>query len=90
MEGRIDILNWSMKPDQIHLINPLFILIFIPFFNTVVYPILYKIGINTPVRKITLGGMFAALSFVCAAIVQYTITVSTNIINNNIINTVFY
>lgn len=76
MNGKIDFLNWTLKPDQIHLINPLFILIFIPLFNTVVYPILYKIGVNSPLQKITIGGIFAALSFVCAAAVQYTINVS--------------
>jgi len=80
MNGKIDFLNWIIKPDQIHLINPLFVLIFIPLFNAVVYPLLYKIGINTALRKITLGGMFAALSFVCAAVVQYTIIVSTYLI----------
>lgn len=66
-----------MKPDQMHLINPLFVLIFIPLFNTAVYPILYKIGINSPLQKIIIGGIFAAFSFVCAAAVQYTINVST-------------
>ncbi|XP_022167051.1 peptide transporter family 1-like isoform X2 [Myzus persicae] len=73
MNGKIDFLNWIIKPDQIHLINPLFVLIFIPLFNAAVYPLLYKIGINTALRKIILGGIFAALSFVCAAVVQYTI-----------------
>jgi len=77
MNGKIDFLNWIIKPDQMHLINPLFVLIFIPLFNAVVYPLLYKIGINTALRKITLGGIFAALSFVCATVVQYTIIVST-------------
>lgn len=77
MNGKINFLNWIIKPDQMHLINPLFVLIFIPLFNAVVYPLLNKIGINTALRKVTLGGMFAALSFVCAAVVQYTIIVST-------------
>ncbi|XP_029345907.1 solute carrier family 15 member 2-like, partial [Acyrthosiphon pisum] len=73
MNGKIDFLNWTIKPDQIHLVNPLFVLIFIPFFNVAIYPLLYKIGINTAFRKIILGGMFAALSFAIAAVVQYTI-----------------
>jgi len=76
MNGKIDFLNWTLKPDQVHLINPLFILILLPLFETVVYPILHKIGINTPLRRVTLGGLFNALSFVCAAAVQYTIMVS--------------
>lgn len=78
MNGRIDFLNWTMKPDQMHLMNPLFILILIPLFNIAVYPIFYKIGINSPLQKITIGGIFAALSFVCAAAVQYTIIINTH------------
>ena len=80
MNGKIDFLNWTIKPDQIHLINPLFVLIFIPFFNVAIYPLLNKIGINTAFRKIILGGMFAALSFAIAAVVQYTIIVSMYLI----------
>lgn len=76
MNGKIDFLNWSIKPDQMHLINPLFVCIFIPLFNSFLYPVLIKIGINTSLRKITLGGIIASLSFVCAAVVQNTITVS--------------
>ncbi|XP_060836272.1 solute carrier family 15 member 1-like [Rhopalosiphum padi] len=63
MNGKIDFLNWSIKPDQVHFINPLFVLIFIPLFNGVVYPILYEIGINTPLKKVTLGGLFTVSSF---------------------------
>ncbi|CAI6368144.1 unnamed protein product [Macrosiphum euphorbiae] len=83
MNGKIDFLNWILKPDQIHLINPLFVLIFIPLFNAFVYPLLYKIGINTALRKITVGGMFTALAFVCAAVVQYTIIGQTFEIPSN-------
>ncbi|XP_050054174.1 peptide transporter family 1-like isoform X2 [Aphis gossypii] len=83
MNGKIDFLNWSIKPDQMHLINPLFVLIFIPLFNAVVYPLLYKIGINTPLKKVTLGGLIAASSFVCAAVVQYTIIGQTFTISSN-------
>ncbi|XP_022167052.1 solute carrier family 15 member 1-like [Myzus persicae] len=83
MNGKIDFLNWSIKPDQVHLINPLFVLVFIPLFNGVVYPILYKIGINTPLKKVTLGGLFAASSFVCAAVVQCIIIGQTSVLASN-------
>uniref|UniRef100_A0A2H8U2U1 Peptide transporter family 1 n=1 Tax=Melanaphis sacchari TaxID=742174 RepID=A0A2H8U2U1_9HEMI len=83
MNGKIDFLNWSIKPDQIHFINPLFVMIFIPLFNSVVYPFLYKIGINTPLKKITLGGLFTISSFVCAAIIQYIIIGQTLILPSN-------
>lgn len=76
MNGRIDFLNWTMKPDQMQVINPLLVLLFIPLFETVVYPILAKIGIKKPLQKISLGGFLAALAFVLSAVVQNKIIVS--------------
>lgn len=79
MNGKIDFLHWTLKPDQVHLINPLCVLLCIPLFDAALYPILYKIGINTPLRKIGLGGIITALSFVSAAVVQYIIMVSNTL-----------
>lgn len=76
MNGRIDFLNWTMKPDQMQVINPLLVLLFIPFFEIVVYPTLAKIGIRKPLQKISLGGFLAALAFVLSAAVQNKIIVS--------------
>ncbi|XP_060840474.1 peptide transporter family 1-like [Rhopalosiphum padi] len=70
MNGRIDFLNWTMKPDQMQVMNPLLVLLFIPFFETIVYPVLAKIGIKKPLQKISLGGFLAALAFVLSAVVQ--------------------
>ncbi|KAL5232675.1 hypothetical protein ACI65C_000085 [Semiaphis heraclei] len=70
MNGRINFLNWTMKPDQMQVMNPLLVLLFIPFFETVVYPLLAKIGIKKPLQKIALGGFLAALAFVLSAVVQ--------------------
>lgn len=82
MNGKIDFLNFTIKPDQVHFINPLGLLIFIPLFNVIVYPLLYKIGINTHLRKIALGGILVTCAFICAAIVQFVITVSIRIHND--------
>lgn len=65
-----------MKPDQMQVLNPLFVLLFIPFFETIVYPLLAKIGIRKPLQKISLGGFLAALAFVLSAILQNKIIVS--------------
>lgn len=65
-----------MKPDQMQVINPLLVLLFIPVFETVVYPMLAKIGIRKPLQKISLGGLLAALAFVLSAAVQNKIIVS--------------
>lgn len=76
MNGRIDFLNWAMKPDQMQVINPFLVLLFIPFFEIAVYPTLAKIGICKPLQKISLGGFLAALAFVLSAVVQNKIIVS--------------
>ncbi|XP_025198526.1 peptide transporter family 1 isoform X2 [Melanaphis sacchari] len=70
MNGKIDFLNWTMKPDQMQVMNPLLVLLFIPLFETIVYPLLAKIGIKKPLQKISLGGFLAALAFVLSAVVQ--------------------
>lgn len=77
MNGRIDFLNWTMKPDQMQVMNPLLVLFFIPIFETVVYPTIAKIGIRKPLQKIALGGFLAALAFVLSAFVQNKIIVSS-------------
>jgi len=79
MNGRINFLNWTMKPDQMQVMNPLLVLLFIPVFETVVYPLIAKIGIKKPLQKISLGGFLAALAFVLSAVVQNKIIVSTYI-----------
>lgn len=86
MNGRIDFLNWTMKPDQMQVMNPLLVLLFIPFFETAVYPILAKIGIKKPLQKIALGGFLAALAFVLSAVVQTKIIVSTYKILHHSVN----
>lgn len=77
MNGKIDFLNWTVKPDQMQVINPLIILLFIPLFEIIVYPILAKIRIQKPLQKITIGGFLAALAFVLSAFVQNKIIVSS-------------
>lgn len=76
MNGRIDFLNWTMKPDQMQVMNPLLVLLFIPIFEVVVYPLLAKIGVRKPLQKIALGGFLAALAFILSAFVQNMIIVS--------------
>lgn len=72
-----------MKPDQMQVMNPLLVLLFIPFFEGVVYPIIGKIGIRKPLQKIALGGFLAALAFIISAVVQNTIIVRIFFIINN-------
>lgn len=68
-----DIGFYTIQPDQMQMINSLFILVLIPFFDVVVYPVLSKIGIRRPLQKMAIGGVLAAVSFLLSASVQFKI-----------------
>jgi len=64
----------NVPNDLVNNFNPISLVIMIPIMDQLVYPALRKKGINfTPVKKITLGFMFASLSMVVAAIIQHLI-----------------
>lgn len=68
MDG--DLGFWTIKPDQMQVINPLLILIFIPLYEVAFYPLLSLLGIRRPLQKLTLGGIFAGIAFVISTIVE--------------------
>ncbi|HET8573843.1 MAG TPA: POT family MFS transporter [Edaphocola sp.] len=56
---------------QIQAINPILILVFIPLFSYVVYPLVERIGIKfTPLRKIGTGFFVLASAFLVIAMIQ--------------------
>ena len=55
---------------QIQTVNPLFILIMLPFFAYVVYPLVEKVIPLTPLRKIGAGLFATAASFFIVAVIQ--------------------
>jgi POT family proton-dependent oligopeptide transporter len=57
-------------PDQFQAINPLLILIYIPLFSFVIYPLLDKVFRLTPLRKISIGFFFTVASFLVPAWVE--------------------
>lgn len=62
--------SYEIKPDQMQVINPLLILVFIPLYDVLFYPLLSKIGVRRPLQKLTLGGILAGVAFLCSAIVE--------------------
>ncbi|XP_007071949.3 solute carrier family 15 member 2 isoform X1 [Chelonia mydas] len=59
------------QPDQMQVLNPLLILIFIPVFDFGFYPLIKMCRINfTPIRKMATGMILAGLAFAAAAIVD--------------------
>ena len=57
--------SWTtILPDQMQVIAPVLILVFIPFFDYVMYPALNKYGLlKTSLQKIITGGFLAAAAF---------------------------
>jgi solute carrier family 15 oligopeptide transporter 1 len=68
MDG--DLGAFRIKPDQIGVINPLLILLFIPLYEMIFYPLLAMLGIRRPLQKLTLGGIFAGLAFLISGFVE--------------------
>lgn len=60
--------------DLIQNLNPISIVIMIPLLDHFVYPGLRKVGINfTPIKRMTVGFMFSAISMVAACVTQHYI-----------------
>lgn len=69
-----DVKGWfTIKPDQMQVINPLLILTFVPLFEFAVYPVLNCIGLRRPLQKMAVGGILAGIAFLCSMVVQFAI-----------------
>uniref|UniRef100_T1PEP1 Oligopeptide transporter 1 n=1 Tax=Musca domestica TaxID=7370 RepID=T1PEP1_MUSDO len=68
MDG--DMGSWDIKPDQLQVLNPLLILVFIPLYDVAFYPALSLIGIRRPLQKLTLGGILAGVAFIISGVVE--------------------
>lgn len=55
---------------QVQAVNPILILVFIPFFTFVIYPMLNRVFPLTPLRKIGLGLVLMTLSFWLVTVTQ--------------------
>jgi len=62
MNGQIG--SYVIKPDQMQLINPAFILILIPLFDQIIYPFLAKFNLlKKPLQRMATGGTLTACAF---------------------------
>uniref|UniRef100_A0A2K6GKA1 Solute carrier family 15 member 1 n=1 Tax=Propithecus coquereli TaxID=379532 RepID=A0A2K6GKA1_PROCO len=72
MNGKIGAIE--IQPDQIQTVNAILIVIMVPIFDAVLYPLIAKCGFNfTSLRRMTVGMFLASMAFVVAAIVQVEI-----------------
>ncbi len=58
-----NVLGLSFSPAQIQAVNPLLIMIYIPLFSFVIYPLMGKYFTPTPLRKIGIGMTLTAAAF---------------------------
>ncbi|XP_029796573.1 solute carrier family 15 member 2 isoform X2 [Suricata suricatta] len=72
MNGNLGV--FVLQPDQMQVLNPLLVLIFIPLFDLVIYRLVSKCGINlSSLRKMAVGMILASLAFAVAAAVEIKI-----------------
>ncbi|NCI47571.1 POT-type proton-dependent oligopeptide transporter [Sediminibacterium soli] len=63
--------DFKLLPEQVNFVNPLFLVLLIPVFNSVIFPFLEKRGIRvTPLRKIGGGMVIIGVCFVIIALLQ--------------------
>ena len=65
--------HFTIKPDQIQAINPFLVIFFVPIFDYLIYPMMKKIGLYTPLKRIVIGGLLASLSFGVCGFFQLSI-----------------
>lgn len=74
MDGQLG--PFTIKPDQLQVVNPLLILAFIPIFESFVYPGLAKLNLlKRPLQRLSTGGMLAAVAFIVSAILEFKLQV---------------
>ena len=63
--------EFTILPAQMQALNPLLVMILIPFNNLVLYPLIRKVGIEpTALRRMTVGIVFSALSWIVIGMIQ--------------------
>lgn len=63
-------LGHEWLPSQIQAVNPIMIMVFIPIFNYIVYPLLNKVFPLTPLRKIGIGFFVTVPAFLLPAWIE--------------------
>ena len=69
--------SFVIKPDQMQIANPLLILMLVPLFESVIYPLLNKCFNFTPLRRIGCGLFLCGLSFVASGVLELQLEVSS-------------
>lgn len=66
--------SWLNQPTQMQLLNPMMVMILIPFNNMVLYPALRRFGYEpTALRRMTTGIVFSAFAWIAVGVFQLAI-----------------
>lgn len=68
--------GFVLKPDQVQIVNPLLILILVPIFESLIYPLFKKCNLLTPLQRIGCGLVLCGLSFVVSGLVEISLQVT--------------
>ena len=68
---------FTIQPDQVPVLNPLFLLMMIPILNKIVYPLCQHFVDVRPLRKMAVGMLLTSFSFVLAALVEFVLNYYT-------------
>ncbi len=64
----------TIEPAQVAALNPILVMMFIPIFSCVIYPLVERCGITvTPLRRMGAGMVLSGVSFVAAGLIQLAI-----------------
>lgn len=68
-----------IQPDQMQAMNPVLILVMIPLFDQVIYPLLEKLGLSLrPIQRMLSGMLLCALAFLMSGFLQVAIESSAS------------
>lgn len=75
MDGQVSWLGHVViQPDQMQAMNPVLILLMIPLYDQVIYPLLGKLGFALkPIRRMSIGMLLGALAFLVSGLLQVAI-----------------
>ena len=82
LDGRFG--KFVILPDQVSSLNPIFIIIFIPIFETIIYPLFARCNIfKKPLQRMGTGMAIAGFAFLYAGFLDLYIQSQSGLLKNN-------
>lgn len=68
-----DVGFYTIKPDQMIILNSFLGIVMIPFCDYIFYPLIAKFGLKSPLQRMTIGGILAGLAFIISGFMELEI-----------------